>query len=119
MRLKYIKHGIYGEDQTFDRVDANILTQVALHLSVILATLPCAKAFFVVFEGGVFRSPNVSRPATRESFGEFRRQAEETQRGKPTWDRRQTFAKSTSTPQIQLMAKQQQKQKSVRLMPLS
>ncbi|CAK4030437.1 MFS transporter [Lecanosticta acicola] len=57
-----------AQDPTLDRLDPTMLSIVTMYLSVILATVPCAKPFFAVFEGGVFRSPHGPRTATGQSF---------------------------------------------------
>lgn len=46
-----------GHNATRDRTDTSLISAVTLHIDIILATVPCAKPFFVVFEGGAFRSP--------------------------------------------------------------
>lgn len=57
VRLKYMYRALHGDNATKDRTDASIISAVTLHVNIILATVPCAKPFFVVFEGGAFRSP--------------------------------------------------------------
>ena len=58
VRLVFYNDSVRHGDDMYDRALVEILTQVAMHLSIILTTLPCAKPFFVIFEGGVFRSPH-------------------------------------------------------------
>ncbi|EME40414.1 hypothetical protein DOTSEDRAFT_55637 [Dothistroma septosporum NZE10] len=62
-RLKYLYFAVYGSDFTYDRTDVNVLSQVTMHISIILATVPCAKPFFSVLEGGIFRTPHTSGSA--------------------------------------------------------
>ena len=112
-RLKYIHVAINGhhDDQAEIRLFPTILTIVTMHLSVVLATIPCAKPFFVVFQAGVFRSPHEPKTPTRQSFETGAEQATEvvnagtsdhSGEGQPaerplrpvlTWNRRASFAK--------------------------
>lgn len=57
MRLIFYNDSLQREDRTYGLARYALMTQVAMHGSIILTTLPCAKPFFVIFEGGVFRSP--------------------------------------------------------------
>lgn len=57
VRLKYMFFALHGDDPTKDRTDTSLISEVTLHVNIILATVPCAKPFFVVFEGGAFKSP--------------------------------------------------------------
>ncbi|WPB02706.1 uncharacterized protein RHO25_007342 [Cercospora beticola] len=61
LRFNFFASAVHEDDETYVRTDVTIITQVAMHLSIILATVPCAKPFFVIFEGGVFQSPNDQR----------------------------------------------------------
>lgn len=58
VRLVFYNQSAYRGDETYGRAKVEILTQIAMNLSIILMTLPCAKPFFVIFEGGVFRPPH-------------------------------------------------------------
>ncbi|KAI5363087.1 hypothetical protein Slin15195_G104640 [Septoria linicola] len=127
-----------GRDETYDRTDVAVVTQVTMHLSIILATLPCAKPFFVIFEGGVFRLPHEQRRNTdggRAGSGSIDRRgnghrsdtivALETAAraaARPTWDRRSTFAKP-SMPQLEpeppLQMERSSRAVSVKLNPMS
>lgn len=64
-RLRDIYIAINGNDYTYDRVDATVMSSITLHIGIILATIPCAKPFFSVIEAGIYRSPldaNVRSP---------------------------------------------------------
>ncbi|KAF2208948.1 hypothetical protein CERZMDRAFT_2788, partial [Cercospora zeae-maydis SCOH1-5] len=47
LRFNFFASVVHDDDETYVRTDVTIITQVATHLSIILATLPCAKPFFV------------------------------------------------------------------------
>ena len=109
VRFTFFKSALHTEDQTYTRTDMAIVSQVAIHLSVVLATIPCAKPFFVIFEGGVFRPPHSQRSRqTSSNFssrwktrtGDGHRsdsnaamERAERAAARPTWDRRNTFAR--------------------------
>jgi hypothetical protein len=40
--MKYVHATLYGSDTTYDRIGAIVLSQITMHLSIALATLPCA-----------------------------------------------------------------------------
>ncbi|WPH04555.1 Hypothetical protein R9X50_00744700 [Acrodontium crateriforme] len=52
VRVKYTYIALYSADWTRDRTNTAIITQIVLHLSVILATLPCIKPWLAVLELG-------------------------------------------------------------------
>ena len=56
LSLRYLKRALNSRDWTHARVDLVIVTQVILHLSVILATVPCIKPCLKAFESGGLRS---------------------------------------------------------------
>lgn len=56
-RLKYIKLALASSDWSFARVNLVIATQVVLHVSVILATVPCSKPFLSAFDSGTLHMP--------------------------------------------------------------
>jgi len=55
MRLRYSHLALYSHDPSYQRIDFVIITQVVLHLSIICATVPCAKPFLAVFHSGNLR----------------------------------------------------------------
>lgn len=50
MRLLYIRISWQSADWSYARINVQIITQVALHVSTILCTIPCTKNFLLVFE---------------------------------------------------------------------
>lgn len=52
VRLQYIYEGVYSVDWSFARTNVSIIAQIQLHLSIMLATVPCVKPWLTVFEGG-------------------------------------------------------------------
>lgn len=99
LRLIFVRAAVDGDDPTYDRLRVQITNQVVLHASIYLATIPCAKPFFVVFEGGVFRKPTDPRQRERPSFGSApTSRSENTGHTAPTsWDRRMSFAQSAGS----------------------
>ena len=57
VRMRYVHNALYSHDWSHSRVDAVVLSQVVLHLSIILATVPCAKPFLYIFESGGLHMP--------------------------------------------------------------
>ncbi|SMR61224.1 unnamed protein product [Zymoseptoria tritici ST99CH_3D1] len=107
VRLKYVRIAISSPDLTLYRVNSNLLSTIVLHVSIILATVPCAKPFFALFNNNIFRSPkqisaveaNYPVPPTPippsscslDNFG--------TPQPEPlTWDRRRSFASAPLPP---------------------
>lgn len=65
-RLRFIHSALASPNWNFSRTGAVIFMQVMLHLSLILATLPCAKPFLVVFESGGLLNPPLSNRGSGE-----------------------------------------------------
>lgn len=63
-RLRFIKISWHSADWSYARVDVQILTQVAVHVSTILATVPCVKNFLLVFESGNLHPPHHTQDST-------------------------------------------------------
>ncbi|KAM3424073.1 hypothetical protein BST61_g11376 [Cercospora zeina] len=138
LRFNFFASVVHDDDETYARTDVTIITQVATHLSIILATVPCAKPFFVVFDGGVFRSPHDQRSTTLSNpSGGLRRtgpgdgsradsntalELAERAAAQPTWDRRTTFARPSISalepPQRVLTSKKSSKPVVMKLPPL-
>lgn len=51
-----------SKDWTYDRSLVAVITQIILHSSVILATVPCLKPWFAALEGGGFQMTVLTRP---------------------------------------------------------
>ncbi|KAF2164778.1 hypothetical protein M409DRAFT_24683 [Zasmidium cellare ATCC 36951] len=106
VRLQYMYHVFHRRDNpTKDQTDTSLISNVTLHISITLATVPCAKPFFVVFEGGAFRSPtdplnttgnSPSGPATGGSA-----QVGHARPRPPRLPSHQPYAMSTPTPSPQ------------------
>jgi len=47
-RLRYLQIALFAADWSYARVPLQIVNQITLHLSIILATVPCAKPFLTV-----------------------------------------------------------------------
>lgn len=62
-RLHYLELSWQAADWSYARVNVQILTQVTMHVSTILATVPCAKNFLLVFDSGNLHPPRVSMAA--------------------------------------------------------
>ncbi|KAK5165517.1 uncharacterized protein LTR77_009046 [Saxophila tyrrhenica] len=61
-RLRYIRQTLHSQDWSYSRIRVVIITQVVLHVSVILATVPCIKPWLVAFEsGGLQPHPDVRK----------------------------------------------------------
>ncbi|GIZ41193.1 hypothetical protein CKM354_000450700 [Cercospora kikuchii] len=139
LRFNFFASVVHEDDETYVRKDVTIITQVAMHLSIILATVPCAKPFFVIFEGGVFRSPNDQHSRKtlstlssgwRTRTGDGHRsdsnaalERAERAAARPTWDRRNTFARPSITafehPERAPTLKRSRKTVSMKLPPLA
>lgn len=55
-RLHYLHISWRSADWSYARINVQIITQVCLHTSTILATVPCVKNFLLVFESGNLHS---------------------------------------------------------------
>lgn len=64
-RLHYIKVSWQAADWSYARINVQIITQVALHVSTILATVPCVKNFLLVFESGNLHPPHHAQESGR------------------------------------------------------
>lgn len=62
-RLHYIELTWKAADWTYARVNVQILTQVTMHVSTILATVPCVKNFLLVFDSGNLHPPRITMAA--------------------------------------------------------
>lgn len=62
-RLHYIHQSVESSDWSYSRIRVGIIGEVVLHVSVILATVPCIKPWLVVFERG---AALYSRPTPHE-----------------------------------------------------
>nr|POF16287.1 hypothetical protein CFP56_23805 [Quercus suber] len=62
IRLRLLHHITTRPDWTHDRTLLVTLTQIVLHFSVILATIPCVKPWFAVLQGGGFEMKFLTRP---------------------------------------------------------
>lgn len=81
VRLKYLEVAIAKTDVSKYRARSNLLSQIVMHASIILATIPCAKPFFALFvsvpsivghdensylillqDGGAYRTPRDLKP---------------------------------------------------------
>ncbi|CZT20697.1 uncharacterized protein RCC_06555 [Ramularia collo-cygni] len=62
VRLQFLEVAIAKTDVGAYRARANLLSQIVMHSSIILATIPCAKPFFALFDGGVYRTPRDMKP---------------------------------------------------------
>jgi len=70
-RLRYIRHTLHSTDWSYARIRVVIITQVVLHVSVILATVPCIKPWLVAFESGGLQPP----PEVRKESAALKRTA--------------------------------------------
>ncbi|TKA82468.1 hypothetical protein B0A55_02175 [Friedmanniomyces simplex] len=61
-RLRYLHIALFSADWSYARVPLQIVNQITLHLSIILATIPCAKPFLTVFESGGLHLPAEAAP---------------------------------------------------------
>lgn len=57
VRLRYTHIALFSNDWSRARVGVVIITQIVLHVSIMLATIPCAKPFLVVFDSGGLHMP--------------------------------------------------------------
>ncbi|KAK5701539.1 hypothetical protein LTR97_004354 [Elasticomyces elasticus] len=62
IRLRYLHVVLFADDSAWQwvRVPLQIINNVIIHLSIILATVPCAKPFLHVLESGGHHMPTVS-----------------------------------------------------------
>ena len=68
-RLRYIRVSWRSEDWSYARINVQIITQVVLHLSVILATVPCMKSLLVAFRNGHHPPPRTQSRVSYETAG--------------------------------------------------
>ena len=64
-RLTYLKQALTSRDWSYARVDVVILTQVSMHISIILATVPCIRPWLIAFESGGLHAPSEVRRESR------------------------------------------------------
>ena len=64
-RLKYINQTLRSSDWSYSRIHVVIITQIEMHISVILATIPCIRPWFNVFESGGLQAPAEVRRQSR------------------------------------------------------
>jgi hypothetical protein len=64
-RLKYIKQTLRSSDWSYSRIDVVIITQIEMHISVILATIPCIRPWLNAFESGGLQAPAEVRRESR------------------------------------------------------
>ena len=67
MRLEYIRKALSSNDWSYSHTEVVIVTQVIIHFSVILATLPCIKPFLRAFRSGSLRASASFRRESDES----------------------------------------------------
>ena len=65
IRLHYLEISWQAADWSYARINVQILTQVAMHVSTILATVPCVKNFLLVFESGNLHPPTTTGTQTQ------------------------------------------------------
>lgn len=64
-RLKYLGQAHASKDWSYARINVVIITQISMHVSIILATVPCIRPWLVVFESGGLQAPADARRESR------------------------------------------------------
>jgi hypothetical protein len=65
IRLKYIEQALSSTDWSYSRIDVVIISQISMHVSVILATVPCIRPWLIAFESGGLQAPAEARRQSR------------------------------------------------------
>ena len=65
-RLKYIEQVLHSTDWSYARIDVVIISQISMHVSVILATVPCIRPWLNAFESGGLQAPAEVRRQSRQ-----------------------------------------------------